>query len=49
MLARYNIHMKLIEKDNELGGKDIRALQQLPEYQDNKWVCFVIIINFYHD
>ena len=39
MLARYRLHMDLLEKDKELGGEDFPGFHRLQLYQDNKWVC----------
>ena len=38
MLARYTLHMALLEKDKELGGQNHNGLQDLQLYRDNTWV-----------
>ena len=39
MLARYSLHMALLEKVKELGSAHLEALEELVLYRDNKWVC----------
>ena len=43
MLARYNLHMAMLEKDKELGGANPSGLQDLQLFKDNKWVCMCVL------
>ena len=47
MLARYELHMSLLEKDNELGGEDFAGLQNVQLYKENKWVCLLWLSVWY--